>query len=98
MPVCRSPAINVTVSQCPIGASLTKRSPRGFQPLSRSMVVVTAVSSINEVGLIKKALLPNPASARAGHVGALPLFQDGSFAVNDPISRPGVIPGTVGLG
>jgi hypothetical protein len=50
------------------------------------------------VGLIKKALLPNPASARAGHVGALPLFQDGSFAVNDPISRPGVIPGTVGLG
>ena len=47
MPVCRSPAINVTVSQCPIGASLTKRSPRGFQPLSRSMVVVTAVSSIN---------------------------------------------------
>src|SRR6202162_1698572 len=46
-PVCRSPAINVTVSQCPIGASLTKRSPRGFQPLSRSMLVVTAVSSIN---------------------------------------------------
>src|SRR6202047_4078950 len=46
-PVCRSPAINVTVSQCPIGASLTKRSPRGFQPLSCSMLVVTAVSSIN---------------------------------------------------
>src|SRR5271166_5976299 len=46
-PVWRSPAINVTVSQCPIGASLTKRSPRGFQPLSRSMLVVTAVSSIN---------------------------------------------------
>src|SRR6478672_6053035 len=46
-PICRSPAINVTVSQCPIGASLTKRSPRGFQPLSRSMLVVTAVSSIN---------------------------------------------------
>src|SRR6202047_3572878 len=46
-PVCRRPAINVTVSQCPIGASLTKRSPRGFQPFSRSMLVVTAVSSIN---------------------------------------------------
>src|ERR1700737_4547191 len=30
-----------------LGASLTKRSPRGFQPLSRSMLVVTAVSSIN---------------------------------------------------
>src|ERR1700720_122231 len=38
------------LSQCPIGASLTKRSPRGFQPLSRSMVVVTAVSSINTRG------------------------------------------------
>src|ERR1700674_1434787 len=46
-PVCRSPVINLTVSHCPIGASLTKRSPRGFQPLSRSMLVVTAVSSIN---------------------------------------------------
>jgi hypothetical protein len=39
-------------------------SPRGFQPLSRSMLVVTAVSSKYEVGRIKKALLPNPASAR----------------------------------
>jgi hypothetical protein len=29
MPVCRSPAINVTVSQCPIGTCPTKRSPRG---------------------------------------------------------------------
>src|SRR3984893_18379390 len=46
-PVRRRPAINVTVSQLPIGASLTKRTPRGFQPLSRSMLVVTAVSSIN---------------------------------------------------
>ena len=35
------------VSQCPIWASLTKRSPRGFQPLRRTMLVVTAVSSIN---------------------------------------------------
>src|SRR3974390_75091 len=39
--------MNVTVSQWPIGASLTKRSPRRFQPLSRTMLVVTAVSSIN---------------------------------------------------
>src|SRR5436190_13973542 len=46
-PVCRSPAINVTVSQCPIGTSPTKRSPRGFQPLRRTMLVVTEVSSIN---------------------------------------------------
>ena len=39
--------MNVTVSQWPIGTSLTKRSPRRFQPLSRTMLVVTAVSSIN---------------------------------------------------
>ena len=73
------PSINVTVSQCPIGASLTKRSPRGFQPLSRSMLVVTAVSSINTRRPIKKALLPNPASARAGDVGALPLCRPQTF-------------------
>ncbi len=47
MRVRRSPATNVTVSQCPMGASLIKRSPRRLQPLSRSMLVVTAVSSIN---------------------------------------------------
>src|SRR2546421_4056913 len=47
MPVERKPAINVTVSQCPIGTSPIRRSPRGHQPLSRTMLVVTAVSSIN---------------------------------------------------
>src|SRR6266567_1652131 len=47
IPVSRKPAINVSVSQCPIGTSPTKRSPRGFQPLGRTMLVVTAVSSIN---------------------------------------------------
>src|ERR1700719_305972 len=39
--------MNVSVSQCPIGTSPTKRSPRGFQPLARTMLVETAVSSIN---------------------------------------------------
>src|ERR1700681_3438911 len=39
--------INVSVSQCPIGTSPTKRSPRWFQPLGRTMLVETAVSSIN---------------------------------------------------
>src|ERR1700692_1452364 len=39
--------MNVSVSQCPIGTSPTKRSPRGFQPLGRTMLVETAVSSIN---------------------------------------------------
>src|SRR5260370_32459925 len=47
MPVSRERAINVTVSQCPIATSPTKRSPRGFQPLRRTMLVVTAVWSIN---------------------------------------------------
>src|SRR5436190_19601223 len=39
--------MNVSVSQFPIGTSPTKRSPRAFQPLRRTMLVVTAVSSIN---------------------------------------------------
>src|ERR1700676_4696489 len=39
--------MNVSVSQRPIGTSPTKRSPRGFQPLGRTMLVLTAVSSIN---------------------------------------------------
>src|ERR1700757_4788947 len=39
--------MNVTVSQCPMGASATRRSPQGFQPFRRTILVVTAVSSIN---------------------------------------------------
>src|SRR5437870_8590555 len=39
--------MNVSVSQFPIGTSPTKRSPRRFQPLRRTILVVTAVSSIN---------------------------------------------------
>src|SRR5260370_30313000 len=47
IPVGRKPAMNVSVSQSRIGTSPTKRSPLGFQPLGRSMLVVTAVASIN---------------------------------------------------
>src|SRR5215468_11007053 len=47
MPVRRRPAINVTVSQRPMGASATSRSPQGLQPLRRTILVVIAVSSIN---------------------------------------------------
>src|SRR5262249_27574521 len=47
MPVGRKPAMSVTVSQCPIGTSPIRRCPRGLQPLSRTMLVVTAVSSMN---------------------------------------------------
>src|SRR5437764_15453422 len=36
-----------SVSHCPIGTWATRRSPRGFQPLRRTILVVTAVSSIN---------------------------------------------------
>ena len=39
--------MNVSVSQCPIGTSPIRRSPRGLQPLGRTMLVETAVSSIN---------------------------------------------------
>ena len=39
--------MQVTVSQCPMGASATKRSPHGFQPFRRTILVVIAVSSIN---------------------------------------------------
>src|SRR5215471_12639934 len=47
MPVRRRPAINVTVSQRPMGASATSRSPQELQPLRRTILVVIAVSSIN---------------------------------------------------
>lgn len=47
MPVRRRPAINVTVSQRPMGASATSRSPQGLQPLRRTILVVIAVSSRN---------------------------------------------------
>ena len=36
-----------TVSQCPMGASATRRSPQGLQPFRRTILVVTAVSSMN---------------------------------------------------
>src|SRR5262245_18847237 len=39
--------MNVTVSQCPMGTSPIRRSPRGLHPLSRTILVVTAVSSTN---------------------------------------------------
>src|SRR5215831_6110438 len=44
--------MNVTVSQCPIGASATRRSPQGLQPFRRTILVVTAVSSINTRRLV----------------------------------------------
>ena len=39
--------MNVIVFQCPIGTWPTKRSPREFQPFGRTILVLTAVSSIN---------------------------------------------------
>src|SRR3974377_724196 len=39
--------MNVTVSQAPMGASANSRSPQEFQPLRRTILVVTAVSSMN---------------------------------------------------
>src|SRR5215475_11152570 len=39
--------MNVTVSQCPMGASATRRSPHALQPFRRTILVVIAVSSMN---------------------------------------------------
>ena len=44
--VCRQ-ATNVIVFQCPCGTDAISRSPRGQRPLSRTMFVLVAVSSIN---------------------------------------------------
>src|SRR3954465_13158231 len=46
-PVWRKPATKVIVFQCPCGTDAINRSPRGQRPLSRTMFVLVAVSSIN---------------------------------------------------
>jgi len=79
-PICRSPAINVTVSQCPIGASLDQ-AIAAWVPTVEPQHVGGDCRLVDkyEVGRIKKALLPNPASARARDVGALPLCRPQTF-------------------
>ena len=47
IPSWRKPATKVIVFQCPCGTDATNRSPRGQRPLSRTMFVLVAVSSIN---------------------------------------------------
>ena len=47
IPSWRKPATNVIVFQCPCGTDAISRSPRGQRPLSRTMFVLVAVSSIN---------------------------------------------------
>ena len=47
IPSWRNPATKVIVFQCPCGTDATNRSPRGQRPLSRTMFVLVAVSSIN---------------------------------------------------
>ena len=47
IPSCRKPATKVIVFQCPCGTDATSRWPRGQRPLSRTMFVLVAVSSIN---------------------------------------------------
>src|ERR1700739_1598637 len=43
----RKAATSVSVSQCPCGTFATKRSPRAERPWWRTILVVTAVSSMN---------------------------------------------------
>ena len=47
IPSWRKPATNVIVFQRPCGTDAISRSPRGQRPLSRTMFVLVAVSSIN---------------------------------------------------
>lgn len=47
MPSWRRPATRVIVFQCPWGTDPTKRSPRRQRPVSLTILVLTAVSSIN---------------------------------------------------
>ena len=47
MPLWRKPATKVVVFQCPCGTDATSRSPRRQRPLSLTMLVLVAVSSIN---------------------------------------------------
>src|ERR1700730_4030614 len=47
IPSWRKPATKVIVFQCPCGTDATNRSPRRQRPLSRTMFVLVAVSSIN---------------------------------------------------
>ena len=47
IPSWRKPATKVIVFQCPWGTDATSRSPRGQRPLTRTMFVLVAVSSIN---------------------------------------------------
>src|SRR4249919_4087144 len=47
IPSWRKPATNVIVFQCPCGTDAISRSPRGQRPLTRTMFVLVAVSSIN---------------------------------------------------
>jgi hypothetical protein len=47
IPLCRRAATKVIVFQCPCGTRPTSRSPRGQRPLSRTILVLAAVSSMN---------------------------------------------------
>src|SRR6476646_11426490 len=47
IPSWRKPATKVIVFQCPCGTDAINRSPRGQRPLSRTIIVLVAVSSIN---------------------------------------------------
>src|SRR5580692_2706058 len=47
IPSWRKQATKVIVFQCPWGTDATSRSPRGQRPLTRTMFVLVAVSSIN---------------------------------------------------
>ena len=51
MPSCRSPAMKVSVFQCPCGTLSISASPRVAQPWVRVMLVLAQVSSMNTIRL-----------------------------------------------
>src|ERR1700758_2969714 len=91
--------MNVTVFQCPMGASATRRSPQGLQPFRRTILVVTAVSSIN----IRRVVSSQPCSriqrrrARATSArfrsAARRLFFEGDVVASEESRKRAAAPG-----
>src|SRR5262245_64969809 len=84
MPLRRSAATKVMVFQWPCGTRPISLSPRGQRPLSRTILVLAAVSS-TKTGRIKHALFSHPALARSRHVRALLLRRVQAFFESDVV-------------
>src|SRR6516165_9768680 len=87
IPSCRKPATKVIVFQCPCGTDATSRWPRGQRPLSRTMFVLVAVSSINTSRAgSSKPCSRIQTSAGASDIGSLLLLRVQTFFKADIVS------------